>query len=485
MGISDRDWGNGGRRETGEVIGGTLSRPSIRVRDTAIAALVAVVVLAVLVTGFDLALRHRERDYLLSDIRVRTQRVTADLRQGTLRKPIPVEPGDPTLIQVVNADRQVVNATSTAAGRPLLSSVVPPPTARLRSFITCSAPVGGCVAIQVVRVTTGPGAMVVYGARPVPALLIGRRLEWVLAGFVVAVSALIAWATWRVVGGTLRPVEQIRARFGEITGSDLSMRVPEPTGEDEIALLARTVNSALERLEQSVRRQRQFTADAAHELRTPLAGLRVSLEELAMSCDSPETTVPVREALTATGRLETLVRDLLFLTRVGADPVDGEPLDLSSLAAAEIRARRTSGRGATGGPPSEIPIQAELSSQVQVLGELGMLSRLLNSLLDNAQRYAATIVTVTLTAQDGDAVLTVADDGPGIPPADRDRVFDRFVRLDTARDREAGGTGLGLAIARDIAALHQGTLQIRDGARGAEFTLRIPLAPHRSDDQEQ
>ncbi len=454
-------------------------------RDTAVAALVAVVVLTVLAVGFDLALRDREHDYLLSEVRVRTQRVTADLRQGTLRNPIPVERGDPTLIQVVDADRRVVNATPTVAGRPPLSSVVPPPTARLQHFVTCSVPGEGCLAMQVVRVTAASRTMVVYGARPVPALLIGRRLEWILAAFVVAVSALIAWATWRVVGGTLRPVEQIRARFGEITGSDLSMRVPEPPGDDEIARLARTANSALERLEQSGRRQRQFTTDAAHELRTPLAGLRVSLEELVMNCDSPETTVPAREALAAAGRLETLVRDLLFLTQIGADPVDREPLDLSSLAAAEIRARRTPGRGATGGPPSEVPIRAELSGGVRVLGELGMLSRLLNNLLDNAQRYAATAVTVTLAARGGDAVLTVADDGPGIPPADRERVFGRFVRLDTARDREAGGTGLGLAIARDIAALHRGTLEIGDGAQGAEFTLRIPLAPERSDDGER
>lgn len=451
-------------------------RSSIRVRDTAIAAVVAVVVLTVLVTGFDLAFRHRERDYLLSDIRVRTQRVTADLRQGTLRNPIPVELGDPTVIQVVNADRQVVNATPSAAGRPPLSSVVPPPTARLKSFITCSAHGGGCLAVHAVRVTTDPRTMIVYGARPLPALLIGRRLEWLLTGLVVAVSALIAWATWRVVGGTLRPVEQIRTRFGEISGSDLSTRVPEPTGNDEIARLARTVNSALDRLEQSVHRQRQFSSDAAHELRTPLAGLRVSLEELAMNCDSPETTIPVREALTATGRLETLVRDLLFLTQIGADSVVFEPLDLTSLVAAEVRARRTAGRGTSAAPPPRVEIQADLAPGVRVPGDQGMLSRLLNNLLDNAQRYAATTVTVTLTAQGGDAVLSVADDGPGIPAADRERVFERFVRLDTARSRDVGGTGLGLAIARDIAASHQAILQIQDRTQGTTFTLRLPLS---------
>jgi len=278
-------------------------------------------------------------------------------------------------------------------------------------------------------------------------------------------AALVAWITWHVVGRTLGPVEAIRAQLAEISDSDLSRRVPEPPGEDEIAQLARTANATLDRLERAVGRQRQFASDASHELRTPITGLRANLEDASMHPDDNDLRAVVASALRDTDRLESIVTDLLLLARIGTGGTAAqETIDLAELAEAEI-ARRT----------FALKICTELSHGVTVRGVRMQFVRLLGNLLDNAERYADEVVSVEVARVDAGALLTVTDDGPGIAPADRERVFERFTRLDSARSRGTGGTGLGLAIAREIAQAHGGTLRLEDRLRGARFALRLPL----------
>ncbi|MDF5758172.1 HAMP domain-containing sensor histidine kinase [Spongiactinospora sp. TRM90649] len=289
--------------------------------------------------------------------------------------------------------------------------------------------------------------------------------ELVLLGAAVVLtifvlSALVVAVLWAAIGRALRPVERIRATVADITSRDLTRRVPEPATRDEIGRLAVTMNSTLERLDRALRQQRSFVADASHELRSPLAALRTELEFALNDPGRPDWRAAIREALHDAGRLERLAADLLLLARADAEePTRHVPIDLSALVA------RQSARRAM--------VSTRLVPAV-VHGNTVQLERLITNLLDNAERHARTQITVRLSAGHGQVVLEVADDGPGIPEEDRDRVFERFTRLDNARNREVGGAGLGLAIAKAIATGRNGTLCVTDAQPGACFILRLP-----------
>ncbi|MFJ8442434.1 sensor histidine kinase [Kitasatospora griseola] len=288
-----------------------------------------------------------------------------------------------------------------------------------------------------------------------------------LAVGVPVLVLLVAAVTWRVTGRALRPVEAIRAEVAEITGHDLHRRVPVPHTGDEVARLAVTVNATLDRLEDAGLRQRRFIADASHELRSPIAVLRTQLEVALAHPDPDLWPELLADALEDTVRLQDLAADLLLLARLdAADPVAVELLDPAALFAAALAARTA----------DRVPVTAELADGAEVLGNRTWLTRLLTNLVDNAQRYAATRVEVRLAVRGPDVVLEVRDDGPGIPEADRERVFERFTRLDDARSRELGGAGLGLAIARDLAGHHGGTLAAEPARTGARLVARLPRA---------
>ncbi|MEU2261683.1 HAMP domain-containing sensor histidine kinase [Streptomyces sp. NPDC019645] len=277
---------------------------------------------------------------------------------------------------------------------------------------------------------------------------------------------VVAGVTWLVTRRALRPVEGIRSEMAAITASeDLSRRVPEPDSRDEIARLARTTNETLAALEASVERQRRFVADASHELRSPIASLRTQLEVGA----AHPGLLDVPGAVADTVRLQQLAADLLLLARLDAGERPGRArLDLAVTVREEVAQR---------GAADRLPVAVDAEESVEVAGSRGQLARVLGNLLDNAQRHARAAVSVTVRREGGDAVLTVADDGPGVPGPERERIFERFVRLDDARTRDAGGAGLGLPIARDVARRHGGTLTVSETAGGgALFVLRLPLA---------
>ena len=278
-------------------------------------------------------------------------------------------------------------------------------------------------------------------------------LEQLLLVGVPALVLLMAVMTWQLMGRVLAPVESIRATFADITAKNLHRRVPEPVTRDEVARLARTMNVTLGQLESAVDRHKQFVADAAHELRNPVATLSARLE-LGM----PQAPGLVTEALTDVARIKELTGDLLLLARLdGGEPLMGTEVDLAQVAA--DAAER----------PAPVKIALELESDVVVTGSRSHLERMVANLVANAVRHAASRVTIRVTA-DG---LDVIDDGPGIPADARERVFQRFHRLDEARARDAGGSGLGLAIARDIATAHGGTLTVQNTPRGAHLSFRI------------
>ncbi|MDQ1048661.1 cell wall metabolism sensor histidine kinase WalK [Streptomyces sp. V4I2] len=314
-----------------------------------------------------------------------------------------------------------------------------------------------------VRVETEKqGTLTVYAGAPLSAeqSAVRTALTVMLIGFPLLL-AVVAVVTWLVTRRALRPVEGIRSEMAAITASeDLARRVPVPDTHDEVARLARTTNETLAALETSVERQRRFVADASHELRSPIASLRTQLE---VGAAHPEL-LDVAGAVEDTVRLQRLATDLLLLARLdaGERPAVGARLDLAALA-------REKAEGRTG-------VRVEALEAVPVAGSRGQLERVLTNLLDNARRHARSTVTVTVRREGEWAVAGVADDGDGVPDGDRERIFERFVRLDDARSRDDGGAGLGLAIARDVAVRHGGTLTVRKAPEGgALFELRLPL----------
>lgn len=272
---------------------------------------------------------------------------------------------------------------------------------------------------------------------------------------------VVAGVTWLVTRRALRPVEGIRGEMAAITAStDLSRRVPVPSSKDEIGRLARTTNETLAALESSVERQRRFVADASHELRSPIASLRTQLE---VGVAHPEL-LDVPGAVEDTVRLQRLAADLLLLARLDAgERPAGARVDLAAMVREESSQRVA----------DRIPVRAGELASAEVAGSRGQLGRVLGNLLDNAQRHAVSSVRVAVVREGEWAVLRVEDDGPGVPESERERIFERFVRLDDARARDDGGAGLGLAIARDVAVRHGGSLAVRTGS---VFELRLPVA---------
>jgi signal transduction histidine kinase len=243
--------------------------------------------------------------------------------------------------------------------------------------------------------------------------------------------------------------------------------------EDEVTRLSRSVARCMGRLEQALRRQRRFASDASHELRGPITGLRARLEEARLHPDQTRMDDLIEDTLSDVQRLESIVTDLLLLSRVEA--ADGETaavsrrptaIDLGELVASEVAHR-----------PDRLANELRLEPGVVVMGVRGELVRVLANLVDNGQRHAERRVTIEVRRDGACAELVVSDDGDGIPAADRERIFKRFVRLDASRERDRGGSGLGLAISREIAHSHDGTLEAGESAGGgASFVLRLPLA---------
>lgn len=292
-----------------------------------------------------------------------------------------------------------------------------------------------------------------------------RAVRWGMAVGLPPLLAIVALMSWLVARRTLRPVESIRRELEAITTStDLARRVPVPESTDEISRLARTTNETLGALEASVEQQRRFVSDASHELRNPIASLRTQLEIGALH---PEL-LDLAGAVDDTIRLEELASDLLLLARLDADEsVPASTVRLDEVVIDQVR-RQSAGK---------LPIVVSDLTEVEVMGSGSRLGRAIRNLMENAQRHATSQVEVELSREADLAILRVADDGPGVPPDQRERIFERFVRLDDARSRDGGGAGLGLAITRDIVHRHRGAVTVGPAAEGsgAIFEVRLPV----------
>ena len=437
---------------------------TIRARTT----LAAVLVVAVVLLAGGVALVVSLRSVLIQDVHAAAEQQAAaaavQLESGAVPAEVAVGDNEEVFIQIVDHDGRVIAAGDVVAGQPPVADLEPGETTQVSIAVDDDDFVVSAAAAE-----TADGALLVLAARSLDRVAesTGALIGLLAVGLPFVLMAL-GIVTWRIVGRALAPVESVRREVDEISASQLHRRVPEPTHADEISRLAVTMNRMLERLEHAQRQQRQFVSDASHELRSPIAALRQHAEVAQAHPDR----IPVHD-LAATVRAESLrlqllVDDLLLLARTdeGSLGLERRPLDLDDVVFDEAERLRST---------TDLQVDTSAVSGGRIDADRSAIRRVLRNVTDNAARHARATVTMRLAQSNGEVVLEVDDDGPGIAAEDRARVLDRFVRLDDARARDAGGAGLGLAIVAELVAAHGGDVTIdASPTGGTRLRLRFP-----------
>jgi signal transduction histidine kinase len=435
---------------------------NVRTRVTVLATAVVLAVLAVTATALIVAQRQVLTDNVDEVLQVHSAEIARQLRDGTLSTRIAPQGDDDAFAYVAEAGVIIASTRQ----EPVVPSAIVEPEDGHVSFETVHLAEDG-MAFRVMA--SRRGELLIVAGTPLDD--VDDSVGTLTIGLLVAVptaSAVLAALVWLLVGGVLRPVEQIRARVASIGGRDLDQRVPEPGTRDEIARLAHTMNDMLARLETATDRQRRFVADASHELRSPLTRMRAELEVDRAHPESADPDATRRSVLEEVALMQRLVEDLLTLARLDGEPAHlrHQMVDLDDVVLREVRGAATASVG----------VDASAVSAAQVWGDPTQLARVIRNLIDNALRYGGPNIVITLREESGEAVLTVADDGPGVPAALQETIFQRFTRVDEARSTAAGGAGLGLAIVREIVELHGGSVVLDpEHSTGARFVVRFPL----------
>jgi signal transduction histidine kinase len=451
-----------------------LARPTsprtLRTRVTVVAglALSAVVVLGLL---FMYLLQVQSvRRTIDGQLRTYAEQIAQSGSRGTWPGPLPPSTLDANAeAQVLGPDGHVLAATRTLRGLPAVYTLPPGATTPVRQKAADGViPSEVKVVAQRTTVAGRPVTIVTGTSTGVLSQVSEASIRLLMFG-VPAIVLLAAGTVWLVVGRALRPVERIRHAVTAITAADLAQRVPEPGTQDEIGHLAHTMNDMLVRLEDSAHRQRRFVADASHELRSPLTALRTSLEVgLAHPERAPWPAIAER-AVRQSVRLEELIQQLLLLAKSDDRQLTArqQPVDLRALLE-EIRGTTVA---------HHLLLDISAPPDATTVGNPEHLSRMFRNVIDNAIRYARHRVSITAETPPDRVRIEIADDGPGVPADQRERVFDRFVRLDASRERASGSAGLGLAIAKEIATAHHGSITITDAPDGgARVVISLPRA---------
>ncbi|MHB1088201.1 MAG: ATP-binding protein [Acidimicrobiales bacterium] len=401
-------------------------------------------------------------------LRLELNSVAATSRGGAFPTPLQVSSQETSFIQVLNAHGHVLASSASVEGEARIVAFTPKGQTEFRTLTNLPIGSESRYRVAALAIRTPTGRAIIYVGESLAT--IDHSVQALLIGLLIVdpILLLIVGATvWWLIGRALSPVEAIRSEVDEITASALDRRVPEPDVNDEIGRLAVTMNAMLGRLEDASRRQNAFVADASHELRSPLAAAQAELEISLAHFDLTIWPDSARAVLGDIERVRRIVDDLSVLARYderGMDLVE-LPVDLDEIVLLECtRLQRI------------IPVDIDMTavSGARVKGDAEQLGRAIRNLLDNAVRHAHHRVWVTLERMADDAVLEVVDDGPGISPEDRERIFERFVRVDESRSRSSGGSGLGLAIVCAIVSAHGGTIEVLNANPGARFILRIP-----------
>jgi signal transduction histidine kinase len=438
-------------------------RPSLRLRITA----GALVVLVAALCGAGLLVLDVVRDTMTGQIDAALEADADFTERAMTRGPgLPMGEGPTDLyVQFVSADGKVVAAGTAAAHLPALA---PPRTNAGRRITTRHDPTLGQIRVLVEPSPTDPDTTLVLARSSAHVGELRDSLIKRLAALVVVGSVALAALVWFAVGRALRPVDRMRRTVDRIGARDLHQRLDCPGTGDELDELADTLNALLQRLDHAVMREAQFVADASHELRTPIAGIRAILE--TESTDPAEVVRHRAEALARLALLQQLVDELLLLAKADTAPDrPTRPVDLDDLVLVQARQLRET---------TNLRIDTSRVSGGQVVGIDTDLGRLVENLASNAARYARTTVRFSVQPRDDTVEFTVADDGPGIAAEDADRVFERFRTLDDARGSDRAGSGLGLSIAAAIVAGHGGTIRVdEEPGGGACFVVLIRASP--------
>jgi signal transduction histidine kinase len=446
-------------------------RRGLRARVTITAAAGLLVAFA----AFDLLLFNVLRVSLTSSLDDSTRQaasgVVALINADRLPSPVPVAPG--ITVQVLDPTGRIVDVSPDADRLvPIISPAQAGASASEGTGSVLNGPPFDMPSVLRVDSARASDGDLVIAA--VPYNSVSDSLQVVARGLTLGTPVLFilfTWLTWVVVGSTLRPVGALRRAAARVTATGVPSDLPVPEARDEVRELALTLNDMLSRLAAAQQRQRALVSDTAHELRSPIASIRAQLE---VALDHPELqdwAATARDVHADTLRLARLAEGLLLLARLDEQAAGGGtprragrdrrvPVDLAALAG-EVVARYAAARVPVAIEPPARP--GEAAAEVLVSGDRDGLDRLLVNLIDNAVRYAGSRVTVTVAAAAGRAMLTITDDGPGIPGADLERAFGRFARLDSARSRDeddCAGAGLGLAIVRATAQAHGGSAHL-------------------------
>jgi signal transduction histidine kinase len=419
-----------------------------------------------------LILKHTLLSTLDDSARQRAQDVASLVNTGNLPRTVPTA-GGTVLVQVVD-DHDRVRAASPGGDAlvPLLSGRALADVRKGRTQIVPGSRIGIADRLRVVATTAGPTSdrrTVLVAVSSSEAEHSLRTVSVVLAIGVPLLLAGFGVVCWFLVGAALRPVAALRQGAGAISETDDGARLPVPGTGDEVARLAETLNDMLDRLAAGGARQRSFVADAAHELRSPLASIRTQLEVARAHPDAASWADTADGVLLDVARLTRLVDDLLLLARLdhgGPAARRSGPLNLRAMVLS-----------AAGAGVRRLPVAVDDdddSRPVLVDADPDGVARILDNLLSNADRYATGSVTVAVRELAETATVTVTDDGPGIAASDRDRVFQRFARVDDSRSEDLGGSGLGLAIVHELTHTYGGTVELQDARPGLRVVVTLP-----------
>jgi len=445
---------------------------SLRFRLTAVATVVVATVLTVTALALIQLQRWQLLENLDASLEQRSQTIAGLVAEDPSATPL-VTDDDDRAVQLVDDSGTVLAASANLRGvQPL-----PDPfgeTDRTEHLATRDdLPLDdNAYRVLTTAITTAEGPAVLHVAETTDDMNDAiRLLGTALAASIPVIVAVLAGLMWWLTGRTLKPVDQIRTEVDAINDADSTKRLQAPQRDDEIGRLAHTMNRMLDRLHDAAERQRRFVGDAAHELRTPLTRIRTNLDVDLSQPENADLTATAHEVRQETIGLQRLIDDLLHLARSDAGQASRhrQTVDLDDIVMEEIREQRDA--------TPAITIDAQEVSAASLDANPEHLARAVRNLLTNAAQHADTTVAVALREDDQQLVLTVTDDGPGVPVTHRDRIFERFARVDDARTRSDGGTGLGLAITKDIVNAHGGTINYDAGyTGGARFVISIPLS---------
>ncbi|MFI5693753.1 ATP-binding protein [Kribbella sp. NPDC051586] len=451
-----------------------LRRASVRSRSTA-AAVVVVAVAMALGAGLLLLLLQRALITTVSDAADgRAADVAAQVSEegiAALSTDLAKTTRASQIVQVLDSSAQVVAASSTRAESSALTQLRPAADTIQRAEVGEMPLLDDDHDFLIVARGVEYGGqtytVVVASSVQTQRATVATVTQYLAVGFPVLLIVIGA-AGWMLTGRALDPVERIRTRVQGIESSDLTERVPVPQTDDEIARLAATMNAMLDRLQAGQATQRAFVADASHELRSPLATVAAGLDVIEPSARGQAWEELHHLMKGEAERMRRLVENLLLLAKAddAALPMHRTDVDLDDLVGTEILRLREAKR---------LKVLADVQP-VRVVGDPLRLGQVIRNLVENAATAAHSTVRLSTSERDGTAVVTVEDDGDGIPADDRLRVFERFVRLDSSRARASGGSGLGLSIVQEIIKAHQGTVTLSPATTGGTTaTVTLPL----------